>query len=440
MLERGIRPAKPAVFQGNKLRLATRSLLTAVVAFQGGASLAQSASPTASDPSGAKGNYLEAAGVSVTVPAVLDKGRDANPLLNDAATSGGPTFQGNIQQTSNVPAPGKTMPQQPVVVAQAQVAQAQSAQSPQGQATNQAPAGVNPNNAVAQPLPTPKLDVETQVMNRIAPANSGQLRNIVQELNVRQGAAIVPPNNGFVGRASQYTVDLSPGATPPVVRVAKGMGATVNFVDTAGNPWPIQFANNFYAEAATVTQMAGHVLSVASNSPHLSGSVGVMLQGLTTPVNFIVTPAQTESDYRVDLRIAGLSPDAVPVPGRAQASRPAIGGATGQQQGADDLMGFMYGSTPSGSTRLQTSLTGPTQVDTRAWQTAKGKLIVRTAALIQSPGWYQRLPALDGTAVYELPATPVIRVSVDGNTQTLTIKGLSPDGATTAKTKKTSLN
>jgi intracellular multiplication protein IcmK len=196
------------------------------------------------------------------------------------------------------------------------------------------------------------------------------------------------------------------------------MGATVNFVDSAGNPWPISFANNFNAEASTVTQMAPHVLSVSANSPHLSGSVGVMLQGLTTPVNFVVTPAQEETDYRVDLHISGLSPEATPVTGGVRSSRPGAGD--------DELMGYLYGATPQGSSRLDVSMTGSAKNSARAWQSEKGRLILRTSAQIQSPGWYQRLPAIDGTAVYELPPTSVVRVSVDGVTQSLVIKGLVP--------------
>jgi len=366
-----------------------------------------------------------------------------------------PTYDGNIGQITNVPTPAKPPRQEPQETRERSNSQAQANQgwrqpnsaAPQPPGNQTSAAQPTDNGASMQALPSPKIDVTATLVNRVAPANPEQIRGAVEEISRRTGAATLPPNNAFVGRASQYTVDLSPGASPPVVRVAKGMGATVNFVDTAGNPWPIEFANNFYAEAATVTQMAPHVLSVAANSPHLSGSVGVMLTGLTTPVNFVVTPAQSETDFRVDLRIVGLSPNAVPVPGRTQSNRPKLGSSSVAPGAAsDDLMGFMYGGTPNGATRLQIELTGSIQLDTRAWQTSSGKLIVRTAALIQSPGWYQRLPALDGTAVYEMPPTPILRVSVDGNTETIRIKGLSPDGdssnarSNTAGARKTSLS
>ena len=364
-------------------------------------------------------SYLEVAGAKIPVSATPEAGADRNALLNpEGEGDGRPVHQGNINQVSNVPSPGKigSKPQAKPAPPPGNVQPSQLPTIVQPQLPGAAPSAQQVSQVA--PLPPPKLDIRQEVLNKVAPADPEQLRAIVEELYQRQGAATTPVRPGFKSKASQYAVDLSPGATPPVIRVAKGMGATVNFVDSAGNPWPISFANNFYAEAATVTQMAPHVLSVSANSPHLSGSVGVMLQGLTTPVNFVVTPAQDETDYRVDLHIQGLSPDAPPVTGGARTARTAIGG--------DELMGYMYGATPEGATRLEVSIPGTAQATTRAWQSAKGRLILRTAAQIQSPGWYQRLPALDGTAVYELPPTPVVRVSVDGVTQTLTVKGLMP--------------
>lgn len=389
-----------------------------------------------------QGSYLEAMGATVPVNQPQDNGRDVNPLLAQgqpvpgpaaaghqpappapqAAQSQGfnpfaPTHNGGVDHTSNVtnysnvPVPGGQGGSQIQFQQQALLPQ-----EPAPQPTHN-PNQPHQNVAQVEPLPNPKLDIPKEAINRLAPASPEELRKILMELYQRQGAAVTPPNNAFVGRASQYMVDLSPGATPPVVRVARGVGATVSFVDAAGNPWPILFAKNFYAEATTVTQMAPHVLSVASVSPHLSGSVAVILKGLTTPVNFIATPAQTETDYRADLQIPGLSPDAPPVPG-ALSTRPDIT--------AGNLMDFLYGATPNGATRLEVKGAAAQQSNTRAWQNTNGQLVIRTSAQVISPGWYSMQPALDGTAVYALPNTPVVRVSVDGREQTIMIEGLVP--------------
>jgi len=343
---------------------------------------------------------------------------EANPFASPR--SSGVSHQSNVSTGDGVPVRS--------AAPAAQGAQTSTSGTAKG-ATQVAPSpapGARPtgNTATVSPLPSPKIaqpNYTQEVLNRMAPADGAQLREILKELYERQGAALTPENPGVTCKATQYTVDLSPGAAPPVIRVAKGLGATVDFVDSAGNPWPITFANNFYAQADTVTQMAPHVLSVASNSPHLSGSVGVMLKGLSTPINFVVTPAQEEADCRVDLHVPGLAPGATAAPGALDA-RPGL--AKG------NLTGFLYGGTPKGATRLKVQADGGLKDTTRAWQeNGNGHLILRTNAQVESPGWYQRLPALDGTAVYELPPASHIRVALDGNPSVIVVQGLVPTGS-----------
>lgn len=416
---RNLTQPHPLASRDLAFRVGTRLRILAVLV-AGLSTVAAAPAHAQNDPVAQTQSYLEAMGGSVEVAEVADRGADSNPLLNDAAAAGKQqpardTHEGNIEHRSNVPAPAKA---------------GQGTQAPGPQQRQSAPAGAQRtsvpqqsgapqgnNSTSADSLPSPKIDLAEEAVKRLAPANAEQLRKILEELYTRQGAALTPARPGIVGRAVQYNVDLSPGATPPVVRVSRGLGATVNFVDAAGNPWPITFANNFYAEAFTVTQMAPHVLSVASNSPHLSGSVGVMLKGLTAPVNFIVTPGQDETDYRADLHIPGLSPDAAPVPG-GLSPRPDVAGG--------NLMDFLYGATPKGATRLKVTGAGVEQSNTRAWQAANGQLVLRTSAHVVSPGWYNMQPALDGTTVYALPGSPVVRVSVNGEVQSFTVEGLLP--------------
>lgn len=273
---------------------------------------------------------------------------------------------------------------------------------------------------VVEPLPSPVVqkkrpDIPKEVENRLYPINPAEIRTIISEMDKRQGAAAVP-NSASVGTSSQYEVDMTLGATPPVVRVEKGLGAMVNFVDAQGNPWPISSATNFHAEAATISQVAGHVLSVSANSPYLSGSVGVILEALSTPIQFVIVPANGVRDYRVDLRIPQLGPEAKPM--IRSASKPSMGDG--------NIKDFLYGATPDGATRLKVSGKGAKQSNTRAWQNVDGRLVIRTSAMIISPSWMEREAALDGTSVYSLSSTPVVKVSVDGKESTFYLDGLKP--------------
>lgn len=278
--------------------------------------------------------------------------------------------------------------------------------------------------AVAQGLPNPNIlttkkerpNYPKEVRDNLYPITPTEIREIIGDIVERQGAATVPSHVEVRGTASQYLVDLSLGASPPVVRVIKGLGAMVNFVDAQGNPWPIVSATNFHEEAAKVEQMADHVLSVASSSPYLTGSVGVMLEGLNTPIHFMIVPATTERDFRVDLRIPRLSPNAKPI--GSVVTKPSLSDG--------NIKDFLYGATPDGATRLKLSGEGVKQSNARAWQNNDGKLVIRTQARIISPSWVESEPALDGTTVYVMNSTPVVRVSVDGKESMFYIDGLKP--------------
>ena len=275
-------------------------------------------------------------------------------------------------------------------------------------------------NMMAEPLPSPKIvqrpNIPEEVGKRLYPMTPDEIRQVVTDINERQGAAVIPGHIKTTGTASQYDVDMTLGAAPPVVRVEKGLGAMVNFVDAQGSPWPIVSATNFHSEAAIVTQVADHVLSVSANSPYLSGSVGVMLVGLSTPIQFVVIPASDVRDYRVDLRIPQIGPESTPMV--VTSNRP--------NMGSNNINEFLYGATPEGATRLKVTGSGVAQANTRAWQNTDGRLVIRTSANIISPSWIERQSALDGTSVYVLASTPVVRVSVDGGEGSFYIDGLKP--------------
>lgn len=274
---------------------------------------------------------------------------------------------------------------------------------------------------LTQPLPSPLIqherpDLPREVENQLYPMTTSEIREILSEMNKRQGAAIAPNHIKTVGTSSQYEVDMTLGASPPVVRIEKGLGAMVNFVDAQGSPWPIESATNFHAEAASVSQVAAHVLSVSAMSPFLSGSVGVILEGLKTPIQFVIIPATDVRDYRVDLRIPQLGPESTPM--ITSSGKPSLGGG--------NIKEFLYGATPHGAERLRVSGSGAEQSNTRAWQNVDGRLVIRTSAQVISPSWIERESALDGTSIYVLSSTPVVKVSVDGKESTFYIDGLKP--------------
>lgn len=281
--------------------------------------------------------------------------------------------------------------------------------------------GGNPqpaNAAQVQPLPPPNLpaqagDPAKEAVDMVAPLTAEQVRTVLEELSVRRAAAVEPIRKGLRAGRTSFDVDLSPGATPPVIRIARGQGATVNFIDSAGNPWPIEKSRSFYSEYIQIEQLGESSLTVAGKSDYLSGSFVVLLKGKNFPISISVVPAQDRIDSNADMKIPGIAPDAAPQVGKV---------STNPDFKLGKLTDYLYGTTPPGARRLTVnSLPGGT-----AWQAPDGRLILRTAYPISSPGWYSRLPASDGTAVYELPAIPVVSVSIDGVITYVRIENLSP--------------
>jgi intracellular multiplication protein IcmK len=118
---------------------------------------------------------------------------------------------------------------------------------------------------------------------------------------------------------------------------------------------------------------------------------------------------QEAIDYRVDLRIPGIGPNAVYI-----------------QNGIPDavnpiLFDVLNGIPPRGSKELKVTGGGITQ----AWLLNK-KLYLRTNLTVTSPGWQATMSSIDGTHAYQLQPSPVILALQHGKDRiiTLNIEGL----------------
>lgn len=302
-------------------------------------------------------------------------------------------------------------------------------EAPQAEHAPEAPGGVSSrkiadqrgaNTLQTEPLPSPKIDFVGAAVDSVAPLTPSQIRAIKRILYEREGAENTPVRSDIVPGTSIYDVDLSPGAPPPVVQTAPSQGALVNIIDSEGNPWPIKAVKNYNERAIKVEQMGDSTLSIESLNDQMVASVGVLLEGMSIAWAITVIPAQTTTDTRADLRMPGLAPGAVSHIGKAS-GLPGVG---------QKLDGYLNGGTPEGATRLEVEgFPGA-----RAWQGADGRLVLRIAGLVSSPAWYERTPAADGTAVYELPPTPVVAVAMqDGRSRNIRIKGLRPAMAAAAR-------
>jgi intracellular multiplication protein IcmK len=207
--------------------------------------------------------------------------------------------------------------------------------------------------------------------------------------------------------SSSVLVNLSPGASPPVIRLRAGYVTSLVFLDSTGEPWPIQAYDLGNPKSFNIRwDQKSNTLMVQAVDTYQAGNLAVVLKDHNTPVMITLMPGQQEVDYRVDLRLPGLGPNAAPsVIGLPDA-------------GNTQLLTFLDGVPPAGSQELVVS-GGPCQ----AWLSGD-RLFLRTRLTVLSPSWLSTMRSPDGTNVYEMTKAPVILASARGKIVQLNIKGL----------------
>lgn len=209
--------------------------------------------------------------------------------------------------------------------------------------------------------------------------------------------------------ASSQFVNLSPGSTPPVIRLSQGFVSSLVFLDSTGSPWPIAAYDLGDPQAFNIQwDKTGNTLMIQANKLYTYGNLAVRLQGLNTPVMLTLIPGQKAVDYRVDLRMQGYGPNAKTMPTEE-----------GIPPSANELLlHILEGVPPGGSSRLIVS-----GGDARAWL-LRERMYVRTNLTILSPGWIASMTSADGMHAYELQKAPVLLVSWHGKVMQLKVEGL----------------
>lgn len=233
-----------------------------------------------------------------------------------------------------------------------------------------------------------------------------RLKQIYQTIQRAQESPVGTPPKPI---ATSQIVNLSPGSTPPVIRLSQGFVSSLVFLDSTGAPWPIN-AYDLGDPAAFNIQWdkISNTLMIQASKLYVYGNLAVRLRGLNTPVMLTLIPGQKAVDYRVDLRIQGYGPNAKNLPVEI-----------GLPSAANDiLLHILDGVPPAGSTRLTVS-----GGDARAWL-SNNKMYVRTNLTILSPGWISIMTSADGTHAYEMQKSPVLLVSWHGKVMQLKVEGL----------------
>ncbi|MBT2375553.1 DotH/IcmK family type IV secretion protein [Pseudomonas fluorescens] len=331
------------------------------------------------------------ASAAAPVPQTTATAPTAAPQLSTAAPSG---WVSGVSLTPAAPAVNVPNP-------------AAAAPDPGRTAAAPAPSG---NDPLPPPVPSALFQQARETISPLTPQEIRQLRGQVQDIN----QAIDAPQVTVVPRISALTVNLSPGASLPLIRTAVNYPSSLSWMDSTGAPWklgaaPISGNPDFTAYWIPNSP----VMIVLANKPFSSGNVTVYLEGLAVPIVLNVTSGEPDTkagtwtvDSRLDMRVPGRGPAALP------------GAAPEIRIGLHDrlLQAFLDGIPPKEARRLKTTGTVP---DTAVWQLGDD-LYIRTRADIRDE-FEATLSSADGTHLWKLPVTPYVSFSVMGQTAALNV-------------------
>ncbi len=243
---------------------------------------------------------------------------------------------------------------------------------------------------------------------------------------------------------------------PPVLLTAKNRTTTIQFVDSAGNPYPvynyiISDAEDFTVYPKKLNQSNKSAVSKSSNFPdyynqsqansdkkkepvkatkkdeepinlaqkstltvqsHTKWSqadLTVYLVGRKSPIYIFLQNSNSEYNYSANVTISGMSPKT--------ASEIQYSGVSAFPTPSDAMLEFLNGTPPNGSHTLSVSL-----VESTGWELNKFYYI-RTKANLQSPAYLDKTYSpSSGYNIYKIPRVHSLWVADHGDMKLVEVK------------------
>lgn len=248
---------------------------------------------------------------------------------------------------------------------------------------------------------------DTMTTNAL-PMSTEQIRKLRGLFAQSQRAASAYPVAPPKAIISSQNVSLEPGATPPIIRLGQGFVTSVLFVDSTGAAWPIASYDIGNPSAYNIQwDKTSNILMMQSITQFTMGNLAIQLKGLSTPIMITIVPGQPVVDYRLEMRVQGLGPNAKPDVGN---------GLPDAANGS--LINLLDGIPPEKAKQLSIP-----NSNSQAWQVGKDKIYLRTRLTLLSPAWVSKMTSADGMHAYEIPKTSSLLVSNQGQIYNLQIEG-----------------
>ena len=251
--------------------------------------------------------------------------------------------------------------------------------------------------------PLPETDIVKDTSNgEPTPDEIRRIKSMWEEMRRAQETPVGPQPKPSI---SLINLNLSPGSTPPVVRVSSRTGVIMDFIDASGAPWYVDRVINMSENEIEVEGKPADKTveqnSVFAKAKHFGsiGNVAIFLKKLPMPVIVTMLSGQKETDYRVDFRVPAY------VNGDQPISR--------EDPSFFDnrLASATMGINPDGCLRFKT--------DSKQVMACgcKDDMILRVDGTLLSPAPIdgKKVTSIDGSKAYIIPPSPVVSVAVDGH-------------------------
>ena len=255
----------------------------------------------------------------------------------------------------------------------------------------------------------------SDIPDEMFPVNLDQIKEIRRLYNETMRAGTFKQDTPPKPTTSNFVIDLSPGAVPPVIRLLSGYVSSIQFFDSTNQPWPIKAYDlgnsssfNIQAINDSIDEPGGmsNSLLVQAVTMYREANMVVMLEGFNTPIFLQLIPGQQSVDYRVEIVVPRKGPN-------ARYDHQAM-----PEEVSPVLRDFLHVVPPMGSQKV--SVSGDDQ--SQGWL-FNNRLYLRTTLDLISPGWISRVASTDGDIkVYEMNKTPVVLATRHGKQVKLSLE------------------
>jgi intracellular multiplication protein IcmK len=249
-----------------------------------------------------------------------------------------------------------------------------------------------------------KIEGFNEAIDQAFPMTPEMIRKYRKILEANERAAQERPEPKE--EISTTLVSLEPGEPAPLLTVSPSIASVIGFYDATGAAWPI----TQYVLGNTENFNAIHLGEDSNNIVLTPGSrIGftnlvVVLEGQAKPVTVRVKIAETTADYRFDVQVMLLGPD-------AQANNASAGMTQTVTEAGDSMLLAAISGVDLPKSAKKVNVIG---VDARGW-VVDGELYLRSRHALLSPSWTGSMAGPDGIRVYKINPASVALFSVGGS-------------------------